>query len=123
MSWRGLSRYLKVPKDFDAQLEAYLLKDSERRERAETTISIGDIQYHEAKVKIQGEWVEKEWLTIMGVVVDTLVEGEEIILASFKRSDGSLWETAILTVQKRSGETRLIYREPLVILEGLRGKV
>ena len=90
MSRWGLSRYLKVPKDFDAQLKAYLLKDSERRERAETTISIGDIQYHEFKVKIQGEWVEKEWPTITGVVVDALVEGDEIILASFKRSDGSL---------------------------------
>ena len=119
MSWRGLSRYLKVPKDFDFQLEAYLLKDSERRERVETTISIGDIQYHEAKVKIQGEWVEKKWLTIMGVVVDALVEEEEIILASFKRSDGSLPDAAILTIQKRSGETCLIYREPLVILERL----
>ena len=123
MVWQGLSRYLKVPKDFDAQLEAYLLKDSERRERAETTISIGDIQYHETKVKIQGEWVEKKWLTITGVVVDALVEGEEIILASFKRSDGLLQDATILTVQKRSGETYLIYREPLVILERLRGKV
>ena len=84
MSHWGLTRYLKVPKHFDAQLEVYLLKDSKRRERAETTISIGDIQYHEAKVKIQGEWVEKEWLTITGVVVNALVEGEEIILASFK---------------------------------------
>ena len=108
MSQQRLTRYLKVSKDFDAQLEAYLLKDSERRERVETTISTGDIQYHEAKVKIQGEWVEKEWLTITGVVVDTLVEGEEIILASFKRSDGSLRDAAILTVQKRSGETHLI---------------
>ena len=99
MSWWGLTRYLKVPKDFNAQLEAYLLKDSERRERVETTISIGDIQYYEAKVKIQGKWVEKEWLTITGVVVDALVEGEEIILASFKRSDGLLQDAAILTVQ------------------------
>ena len=74
-------------------------------------------------MKIQGEWVEKEWLTITGVVVDALVDGEEIILASFKRSDGLLWDTTILTVQKRSGETCLIYREPLVILEKLRGKV
>ena len=74
-------------------------------------------------MKLQGEWVEKEWLTIMGVVVDVLVDGEEIILASFKRSDGSLRDATILTVQKRSGKTRLIYREPLVILEKLRGKV
>ena len=59
----------------------------------------------------------------MGVVVDALVDGEEIILASFKRSDGSLWDAFILTIQKRSRETRLIYREPLVILEKLRGKV
>ena len=55
--------------------------------------------------------------------MDVLVEGEEIILASFKRSDGSLQDTVILTIQKRSGETHLIYREPLVILERLRGKV
>ena len=53
MSQWGLTKYLKVSKDFDAQLEAYLLKDSERRERAETTVSMGDIQYHEAKVKSQ----------------------------------------------------------------------
>ena len=96
------------------------MKDSERR--VETTISIGDIQYHEAKVKIQGEWVERKWLTITGVVVDALVEGEEIILASFKRSVGSLQDATILTVQKRSGETCLIYRKPVVILERLRGK-
>ena len=58
-----------------------------------------------------------------GMVVDALIDGQEIILASFKGTDGSFKDTAILRVQKQNGETCLIYREPWVILEKLRGKV
>ena len=123
MSCRGLSGYLMIPRDFDAQLEAYLLSDWQRRERAETTLSLGNIHYHEAKVMIEGKWVEKEWLTVTGMAVDALTDGQEIILASFKGTDGSFWDAAILRVQKWNGETCLIYRVPWVILEKLGGKV
>ena len=112
-----------IPRDFDAQLEAYLLSDSQRREWAETTLSLGNIHYHEAKVMIGGKWVEKEWLTVTEMAVDILTDGQEIILASFKGTDGSFHNAAILRVQKQNGKTCLIYREPRVILEKLRGKV
>ena len=72
---------------------------------------------------IEGKWVEKEWLTVTGMAVDALTDGQEIILASFKGIDGSFWDAAILRVQKQDGETCPIYREPQVILEKLRGKV
>ena len=99
MSWWGLTKYLKVSKDFDAQLEAYLLKDSERRERAETTVSMGDIQYHEAKVLVEGNEVEQEWLTITGVVADALIDGQEIIYTSYKGTDGSFKDAEILQLK------------------------
>ena len=79
MSQWGLTNYLKVSRDFDAQMEAYLLKDSERRERAETTVSMGNVQYHEVKVLVDGREVEHEWLTITEMVADALVDGQEII--------------------------------------------
>ena len=84
---------------------------------------LGNIHYHEEKVMVKGKWVEKEWLTMTGMVVDALIDGQEIILASFKGTDGFFWDTAILRVQKWNGETCLIYREPWVILEKLKGKV
>ena len=118
----GLTKYLKVSWDFNAQMKAYLLKDSERRERVETTVSMGNIQYHEAKVLVDGKEVEQEWLTITGVVADALIDGQEIIYTSYKGTDGSFKDAEILQVKKRDGETRLIYREPRVILEKLRGK-
>ena len=112
MSRWGLTKYLKVSKDFDAQMEAYLLKDSERRERAETTISMGNVQYHEVKVLVDGREVEQEWLTITGVVADTLTDGQEIIYTSYKGTDGFFKDAEILQVKKWNGETHLIYREP-----------
>ena len=72
---------------------------------------------------VKGKWVEKEWLTMTGMVADALIDGQEIILASLKGTVGSFWDAAILRVQKWNGETYLIYREPQVILEKLRGKV
>ena len=72
---------------------------------------------------VEGKWVEKEWLTITGMVADALTDGQEIILASFKGTDGSFRDAAILRVQKQNGKTCLIYSEPKVILEKLRGKV
>ena len=112
-----------IPRDFDAQLEVYLLADSQRQEWAETTLSLGNIHYHEEKVMVKGKWVEKEWLTMTGMVADALIDSQEIILASFKGTDGLFWDATILRVQKQNGETCLIYREPRVILEQLRGKV
>ena len=49
-----------IPKDFDTQLEAYLLLDSQRWELAETTLSLGEIHYHEEKVMIGGKEIEWE---------------------------------------------------------------
>ena len=72
---------------------------------------------------VKGKWVEKKWLTMTGMVADTLTDGQEIILASFKGTDGLFQDAAILRVQKQNGETCLIYREPQVMLETLRAKV
>ena len=112
MSQQGLTKYLKVSRDFNAQMEAYLLKDSERRERVDTTVSIGNIQYHKVKVLVNGREVEQEWLTITGVVADALIDGQEIIYTSYKGTDGSFKDAEILQVKKWNGETCLIYREP-----------
>ena len=70
---------------------------------------------------IKGEWVQRDWLTTTGVVQETLRDGQEIVLTVLKGTDGS-FDSVILKVQKQNGETRLIYREPLVILERLKGK-
>ena len=61
---------------------------------------------------IKGKWVEKEWQTMTGMVADALIDSQEIILASFKDTDGSFQDAAILRVQKQNWETCLIYREP-----------
>ena len=95
MSQWGLTKYLKVSKDFDAQMEAYLLKDSERRERAETTVGMANIQYHEVKVLVNRKEVEQEWLTITGVVADALIDGQEKIYTSYKGTDGSFKDAEI----------------------------
>ena len=122
MNWPRLSDYLLIPKDFDAQLEAYLLADSVRRDRVETTVNLGNLRYQSEQVMIKGEWVERDWLTATGVVQETLRDGQEIVLTVLKGTDGSFFDSVILKVQKQNGETRLIYREPLVILERLKGK-
>ena len=122
MNQPRLSDYLLIPKDFDAQLEAYSLADSVRRDRVETTVNWGNLHYQSEQVMIEGEWVERDWLTAMGVVQETLRDGQETILTVLKGTDGSFLDSIILKVQKWNGETRLIYREPLVILERLKGK-
>ena len=66
---------------------------------------------------IEGKEVEQEWLTIRGVVADALTDGQEIIFTSYKGTDGSFRD-----VKKWNRETCLIYREPHMILERLRGK-
>ena len=122
MNQLRLSDYLLIPKDFDAQLEAYLLADSVRRDRVETTVNLGNLCYQSEQVMIEGEWVERDWLTATGVVQETLRDGQETILTVLKGSDGSFLDSVILKVQKQNGETQLIYREPLVILVRLKGK-
>ena len=71
---------------------------------------------------IEGKEVEQEWLTIIGVAADALTDGQEIIFTSYKGTDGSFRDVEILQVKKWSRGTCLIYREPRVILEKLRGK-
>ena len=83
---------------------------------------MGNIQYHEVKVLVEGKEVEQEWLTITGVVADALTDGQEIIYTSYKGTDGSSKDAEILQVKKWNGETHLIYREPRMILEKFRGK-
>ena len=41
MDPRRLHKYL--PRNFDAQLEAYLLADSEQRDRSETKVDLGSV--------------------------------------------------------------------------------
>ena len=81
MSTKHLSEYLWVSKYFDAQLESYLLEDSRRRERAETTISLGQICSDGQKVMPYGELIKGGWLTITGTVTDALTDGEVILSA------------------------------------------
>ena len=87
----------------------------------DNTVYKTEVQHHEAEVMTQSRGVDKEWLTITGVVTDTLIDGQEIIYTSYQKSDGSFKGTTILQVKKQSGETRLIHREPQVMLEKLRG--
>ena len=61
-----LSDYLLIPKDFYAQLEAYLLADSVRRDRVETTVNLANLCYQSEQVMIEGEWVENDWLAATG---------------------------------------------------------
>ena len=109
-----------VSRYFDVQMEEYLLRDSQRCDRA--AVHKTEVQYHEAQVMAQGNGIEREWLTITGVVADALIDGQEIIYTSYKKSDGSFKEAEILQVRKWNGETQLIYQESRVILERLIGK-
>ena len=52
---------------------------------------------------VKGKWVEKEWLTMTGMVTDALIDGQEIILASFKGTDGSFQDAAILSPKMEWG--------------------
>ena len=99
---------------FDAQLEDYLLCDAQRRDQAGGLPSLGKVQYHETE--------DSEWLTLTGVVTGALIDGQELVYKAHRGSDGSLKGATILQVEKRDGETRLIHREPLVVMEKLKGK-
>ena len=112
-----------VSKYFDAQLELYLLEDSRRRKRAETTISLGRIRSDGPKVMPYGELIKRGWLTITGTVTDALTDGEKVVLSVFKFTVGQLQESAIVKIQIKDGETCLIYREPRVLLRKLQGKM
>ena len=105
MSHQGLTICWMISRHFDAQLEEYLLSDSWRQDRVNTTLHRAEVQYHKAKVMIKGEEVEQEWLTITGVVADALTDGQEIIYTSYKKSDGSFQDAEILQVKKWDGET------------------
>ena len=58
---------------------------------------------------IDGKQIERDWLKVTGMAVDALLDGEEIILAVFRGIDRSLCDSVILRVQKRDGESHLIY--------------
>ena len=94
-----------ISRHFDAQLEAYLLSDSKRRDRVDSTLTQGEIQYQEAKVIIRGEEVEQEWLTVTGVATDALTDGQEAFNTLYKKADGSFQDAEILQIQKKNGET------------------
>ena len=104
MNQPRLSDYLLIPKDFDTQLEAYLLVDSVRRDRVETTVNLGNLHYQSEQVMIKGEWVEQDWLTATGVVQETLRDGQEIVLTVLKGTDRSFFDSVILKVQKWKGK-------------------
>ena len=89
-----------ISRHFDAQLEAYLL--SKKWDRVDSTLTQGEIQYHEAKVIIRGEEVEQEWLTVTGVVADALTDGQEVIHTWYKKVDGSFQDAEILQVKKQN---------------------
>ena len=99
---------------FDVQLEDYLLRDAQRHDRAGGLPSLGKVHYHETK--------DSEWLTLTGVVAGALINGQELVYKAHRGSDGSLKGAAILQVEKRDGETCVIHREPLVVMEKLKGK-
>ena len=123
MSWKQLSKYMCVSKDFNAQLEAYLLSDSKRREWAESKTDLGSIYTNEPEVMPYEEHIKRGWLTIKGAISRTLVDGEEIVLTVFANTDGQFMQAALVKIQKEDDdETCLVYREPRVILKKLRGK-
>ena len=100
---------------FDAQLEDYLLRDAQRRDRAGGLPSLGKVQYHETE--------DSEWLTLTGVVAGALIDSQELVYKVHRASHGFSKGAAILQVEKRDGETHLIHREPLVVIEKLKGKI
>ena len=82
MDHRRLLEYF--PRNFDAQLEAYLLADSERREWAETKVDLGSVYTSRPKVMPDNMHLKKSWLVIKGEVTKTLVDGEEVVFNMFK---------------------------------------
>ena len=77
-----------MPRNFDAQLEAYLLADSERRDRSETKVDLGSVYTSRSKVIPSDVYLKKSWLVIRGEVAKTLVDGEEVIFNMFIWVDG-----------------------------------
>ena len=57
------------------------------------------------------------------MVADALINGQELVYKAHRGSDGSLKGAMILQVEKRDGETHLLHREPLVMMEKLQGKI
>ena len=96
MSWKQLSEYMWVSKDFDAQLEAYLLSDSKRRKWAESKTDLGSIYTSRPKVMPYEEHIKRGWLTIKRAISRTLVDGEEIVLTVFTNTDGDIMQAAIV---------------------------
>ena len=120
MNPRRLHEYL--PRNFDAQLEAYLLTDSERRDWSETKVNLGLIYTSGSKVIPSDVNLNKSWLVIKVEVAKTLVDGEEVIFNMFRWADGHLKQAALVRIQKQGeDEAHLIYREPVVVLEKLGG--
>ena len=113
-----------VSRDFDAQLEAYFLTDSKRRDRSETKVNLESVYTSGPKVIPHEEHLKKSWLIIKGEVAKTLVDGEEVIFNVFACTDGLLEQAALVKIQKQDDdEACLIYREPLVILEKFGGNL
>ena len=80
-----------VSRDFDTQLEAYLLTDSKRRDQAETKVNLGSVIYTSGPKMIPcDEHLKKSWLVIKGEVVKTLVNGEKVIFAQMDTQAGSI---------------------------------
>ena len=122
MNPKRLSEYMCVSRDFDAQLEAYLLTDSEKRDRSESKVNLGPIYTSGPKVIPCDKHLKESWLVTKGEVAKTLVDGEEVIFNVFTCTDGHLKQAALVKIWKQDDdEAHLIYREPLVILEKLGG--
>ena len=113
-----------VPRDSDAQPEAYVLADSEWRYWSETKVDLGLVYTSGPKMIPCDEHLKKNWLVMKGEVAKTLVDGEEVIFNMFGLTDGHLKQAALVRIQKQDeNEAHLIYREPRVVLRKLRGKV
>ena len=122
MSRKQLSDYLCVSKDFDAQLQAYLLSDSKRRERAESKTDLGSIYTSRPKVMPYEKHIKRGWLTIKGAILRTLLDGEEIVLTVFANTDGHFMQAAIVKIwMEDDDEACLVYRELRAILNLLEG--
>ena len=56
-------------------------------------MNLGNLHYQSEQVMIEGEWVERDWLAAMGVVQETLRDGQETILTVLKGTDGSFLDS------------------------------
>ena len=118
MNCKRLREYIWVSRDFNAQLEAYLLTDSKRRDWSETKVNLRPVYTSGPKVIPRDEDLKKSWLVLKGEVAKTLVDGEGVIFNVFACTDGHLKQAALVKIWKQDDdEAHLIYREALVILE------